>query len=214
MADEWGVARRTVRRYLDRAAGRNRELIAKAPADALADSVAFWRGLLLDAMDDRDAARAGLPAATGREADRLAKRAADAERRAATCRDRLDRLLGLLAPAAAADRLTVAGGGPTAPRAPEPADPDRAVRDLLNAAGVVAEFVPPVASPLTAPAAWGWSKRRARSPCYARRGGGVRVAGPNDFGNTGANGERPWHAGTGIGTTRRCRRRTARRSWT
>ena len=146
LADEWGLARRTVRRYLDRAAGRNRELVAKAPTDALADAVAFWRGLLLDAMEDRDAARADLPAATGRDAARLAKRAADAERRAATYRGRLDRLLGLLSPTAAADRLTVATAGPLASRAAEPADPDRAVRDLLEAAGVVAVPEPRAAS--------------------------------------------------------------------
>ncbi len=148
LAAEWGLARRTVRRYLDRAERRNRELVRKAPADALADSLTFWRGLLLDAMNDRAAARADLADAlaadkTGRIVDCIARRAGEAEQRAATYRDRIDRLLGLLSPAATADRLTVAGAGGAASRPPEPSDPERTIRDLLEAAGVVAEPVSP-----------------------------------------------------------------------
>ncbi|MFH5803517.1 hypothetical protein [Alienimonas sp. DA493] len=141
LADEWNLTRRTVRRYLDRAGRRNRELVGKAPADALADALTFWRGLLRDAMEERDAGRAGLAdgdGAAGRDADRLAKRVRDAERRAATYRDRIDRLLGLHSSATTADRLTVAGTAPdggAGPRAKEPADPDRAIRDLLKVVG-------------------------------------------------------------------------------
>ena len=148
LADEWGVARRTVRRYLDRAAGGTGNWSPRprrTPSPILSRSGGGCCWTRWPTATPRGPACRRRPAGR-RSGWRSGPRTPNGGRRAATYRDRLDRLLGLLSPAAAADRLTVAGGEPATTRAPEPADPDRAVRDLLNAAGVVAEFVPPAAS--------------------------------------------------------------------